>query len=114
METVSGVAAPTRPCPECGNGVPAQEGYVEWCAQCDWNVDPGAPDPQPGRLAAVRRRLARRYGEQLAAELQQGAGGGHRRWDTAGVLALAVALLVHGVTAALITAGVLLRTPTPR
>ncbi|MGW7026036.1 M48 family metalloprotease [Streptomyces xanthophaeus] len=109
METIGGVAAPTRPCPECGNGVPAQEGYVEWCARCDWNVDPGAPDPQPGRLAAVRRRLARRYGEQLAAELQQGAGGAsHRRWDTAGVLALAVALLVHGVTAALITAGVLL------
>ncbi|WP_328924206.1 hypothetical protein OG429_05855 [Streptomyces sp. NBC_00190] len=59
METGIGVAAPpARECPECGAAVPRDERYVEWCEACDWNVDPGAPDPESGRIASVRRRLA--------------------------------------------------------
>ncbi|MFD9418401.1 hypothetical protein ACFWC9_27305 [Streptomyces goshikiensis] len=81
---IRGGTAPTAPtaqqCPQCGTPVPVDEQYVAWCAECDWNVDPGAPDPEPGRIAAIRRRLARRHGEQLAAEMERArsAGGAAR------------------------------------
>ncbi|MFC9294905.1 M48 family metallopeptidase [Streptomyces sp. NPDC057011] len=110
MEISSEVAASaTRECPECGGAVPVDERYAEWCAACDWNVDPGAPDPQPGRIAAARRRLAQQYGDELAAEMERAADGGAAPVrGTATVLACAVSLLVHGVTALLVLAGVLL------
>ncbi|MFD5144844.1 M48 family metallopeptidase [Streptomyces sp. NPDC058401] len=83
--------------------------YVTWCAACDWNVDPGAPDPDRGRLAQVRRRLARRHGEQLAEEIGRGASGDGRGGpDGSTVLAFGLALLVHGVTAGLFLAAVAL------
>ncbi|MFD7444506.1 M48 family metallopeptidase [Streptomyces sp. NPDC059909] len=66
-------------------------------------MDPGEPDPEPGRIEVLRRRLAQRHGERLFAE---GALGPRR--DLAGVLAYVLALLVHGVTVALVVAGLLL------
>ncbi|MFB6811744.1 M48 family metallopeptidase [Streptomyces sp. NPDC056387] len=98
-----------RGCPECGAAVPVYDRFVAWCAACDWNVDPGAPDPEPGRIAAVRRRLAHAYGEQLAAEMEQS--GGRSRpvgRDAATVSAFVLSLMVHGVTVVLAVAGVLL------
>ncbi|MFG2874405.1 M48 family metallopeptidase [Streptomyces sp. NPDC048337] len=110
MEISSGVAAPeTRKCPECGSAVPVDERYADWCSACDWNVDPGAADPEPGRIAAARRRLAQEYGDQLAAEMERAAdGGGPPARDTATVLASGISLLVHGMTALLVVTGVLL------
>lgn len=100
-------APPAQRCPACGEGLAATaERFVVWCAACDWNVDPGAPDPKSGRLAAAQRRLAQRYGEQLAAEMAGGAPGPPRR-DAAALLALGLALLVHGVTLTLAVAGLL-------
>ncbi|GAA0300409.1 hypothetical protein GCM10010302_43720 [Streptomyces polychromogenes] len=95
-------------CPECGHALDAtDERFPRWCAACDWNVDPAPPDAEPGRLAAARRRLARRHGEELAAAVSGGAAGRPRR-DAAALLALGLALLVHGVTLALAVAGLLL------
>ncbi|MFI5763016.1 M48 family metallopeptidase [Streptomyces sp. NPDC051563] len=83
--------------------------YVTWCAACDWNVDPGAPDPDRGRLAQVRRRLARRHGEQLAEEIGRvGSGDRRGRPDGSTVLAFGLALLVHGITAGLFLAAAVL------
>ncbi|MFJ4715150.1 M48 family metallopeptidase [Streptomyces sp. NPDC088785] len=90
-------------CPDCDAALPADEQYVAWCAACDWNVDPGAPDPVPGRAEALRRRLARRYGERLFAAMDEPA-----RRDPSGVLAVVVALAVHTVSAGLAVAGLLL------
>ncbi|MET9962916.1 M48 family metallopeptidase [Streptomyces sp. NPDC006326] len=85
------------------------ERYVAWCAACDWNVDPGAPDPAPGRIAAVQQRLCQAYGQQLAAEMENGGGeSGSARRDVSSVLAFALALLVHAVTLALVVTGLLL------
>ncbi|MBW5481041.1 M48 family metallopeptidase [Streptomyces bambusae] len=109
MEQDLAVRAPgAQACPECGEALTAtDERFVVWCAACDWNVDPGAPDPEPGRLAAARRRLARRHGEQLAAAMTGGDPGRPRRAAPA-LLALGLALIVHGVTLALVVAGLLL------
>lgn len=96
-------------CPECGAEIRTDRRFVAWCAACDWNVDPGQPETPTGRLEVLRRRLARRHGEKLLAEVT-GDGPLRPRRDAAAVLALALALAVHGVTAALFVAGLLLVT----
>ncbi|MEU8503411.1 M48 family metallopeptidase [Streptomyces brevispora] len=80
---------------------------MAWCAACDWNVDPGEPEEPDGRLEALRRRLARQHGERLLAEVTTD-GLPRPRRDAVSVLALALALAVHGVTAALFVGGLLL------
>ncbi|MFF1477744.1 M48 family metalloprotease, partial [Streptomyces sp. NPDC058301] len=98
METVRPQA---KLCPDCGRDVPVDPRFVTWCAECGWNVDPGAPQAPEGRLEALRRRLARRHGEQLYAEGVDG----RPRKDASSVLARALALLVHAVTLGLAVAG---------
>ncbi|MFE5482277.1 M48 family metallopeptidase [Streptomyces sp. NPDC056527] len=100
-------ATTARECPECSAPLPADGQYVQWCASCDWNVDPGAPDPEPGRIAAARRRLAHRYGQELAGEME-GAGLARPGRDAASVLALTLSMFVHGLTVFLAVAGILL------
>lgn len=94
-------------CPECGAEIRTNHGFVVWCAACDWNVDPGQPEGPTGRLETLRHRLARQHGERLLAEVTTDSPLRPRR-DAAGVLALALALAVHGVTAALLVGGLLL------
>ncbi|MFE5545049.1 M48 family metallopeptidase [Streptomyces sp. NPDC056534] len=119
-ETAQAVATAVRDCPECGASVADGGRYVTWCAACDWNVDPEVRDEEPpGRVERLRRRLARRGGEQLLAELTEtedrgtsgeadGAGppgaGGKRR-GAAGILAVGLSVAVHGVTLALLVGG---------
>ncbi|MET7861205.1 M48 family metallopeptidase [Streptomyces sp. NPDC005318] len=98
-----------QPCPECGTEVRTDSRFVPWCAACDWNVDPGAPEEAAGRLERLQRRLARQHGEKLLAEVTAGAALRPRR-DVASVLAYAIALAVHGTTAALVVTGILLVT----
>ncbi|MEU9091202.1 M48 family metallopeptidase [Streptomyces sp. NPDC048428] len=81
--------------------------FVAWCAACDWNVNPGQPEPPTGRLEVLRHRLARQHGETLLAEVTTD-GTLRPRRDAVGVLALALALAVHGTTAALLVGGLLL------
>lgn len=94
-------------CPECGAEIRTNHGFVPWCAACDWNVDPGQPEEPTGRLEVLRHRLARQHGERLLAEVTTDDALRPRR-DTAGVLALALALAVHAVTGALFVGGLLL------
>ena len=98
------------PCPRCGAEIRTDRRFTTWCAACDWNVDPIEPDERPGRLERARRRIAHRYGERLLAEMTGRTGQPPRRprRDVASVLAYAIALCVHGVTAGLSVGGVLL------
>lgn len=93
------VGETVQACPQCGTIVRCDARFTTWCAECDWNVDPVAPEPETGRLARVRRELAGRHGKRLHAELT---GPGEQvpvaRRDGASVVAFAVALLVHAVT----------------
>ncbi|MGW1322637.1 M48 family metallopeptidase [Streptomyces antibioticus] len=95
----------TQPCPECGAEIRGDSRFTVWCAACDWNVDPGEPQPGGGPLERVERALARRHGEQLLAEMLSGREPQPRR-DANAVLATALALAVHGVTLALVVGGI--------
>lgn len=112
METVEedDVDAPkVSQCPGCGATVSVNTRFVSWCAACDWNVDPGAPEPDRGRLAVFRRRLAGRYGQQLADEIERSGQEARRVGpDRSTVLAFGVSLLVHSVTGTLLLAAGLL------
>jgi Zn-dependent protease with chaperone function len=103
MHTVA--AEKVQPCPQCGAEIRGDGRFTTWCAACDWNVDPERPEEKQGRLAKAQRAQARRHGERLLAEL--GTGGTLRaRRDSSTVLAVAVALVVHGVTVALTAGGI--------
>ncbi|MFJ4871718.1 M48 family metallopeptidase [Streptomyces sp. NPDC088757] len=126
-ETAHTARAVERDCPDCGERVPDGGRYVTWCAACDWNVDPAHREEEPpGRIERLRRRLARRYGEQLHAEFATpgagttpgvgagaipgagaapGAKAGRPRRGAAGGFAAALAVAVHGVTAVLLAGG---------
>ncbi|MER5859181.1 M48 family metallopeptidase [Streptomyces sp900105245] len=93
-----------QPCPRCGADIRGDGRFSPWCVRCEWNVDPEGPEEQPGRLERVRRALARRYGEQLLAEVSAG-GELRARRDASSVLAGVIALAVHGLTLALAAAG---------
>ncbi|GGZ69914.1 M48 family metallopeptidase [Streptomyces echinoruber] len=95
----------TRPCPQCGTRIRVDRRFIAWCAACDWNLDPQPPQPEPKRFARAEQALARRHGEQLLAEMLSGAEPRPRR-DAPAVLAVALALAVHGVTVVLAVVGV--------
>ncbi|MFD0314718.1 M48 family metallopeptidase [Streptomyces flavalbus] len=81
------------------------ERFTAWCAGCGWNVDPeGGPDEPAGRGERVRRRLARRHGERLLADLTED--GVRPVRDVFGVLSYGIALAVHAVTVVLAVGGV--------
>ncbi|MFE1268576.1 M48 family metallopeptidase [Streptomyces sp. NPDC058758] len=98
-------------CRDCGAALVGGGLHVAWCAGCGWNTDPGADaEEEPrGRIERVRRRLARRYGEQLFADLTAtGGADGHSARSGRGRsarLAGCLALAVHGLTVALLAAG---------
>lgn len=95
--------ATEQACPDCGAALPAEKRFVVWCTECDWNVDPGRADrcAGHGRIASLRRRLARQYGEQLLAEVSAGTELRPHR-DPSSLLARLVASVVHALTAGLV------------
>ncbi|WP_221347794.1 M48 family metallopeptidase [Streptomyces beigongshangae] len=97
---VGAVGETTQPCPQCGAEIRADGRFTVWCAGCDWNVDPGQPVAEHGKLERRRRRLTRRHGERLLGEVAAGETLRPRR-DAAGIAAHLLALAVHGVTVAL-------------
>ncbi|MEU2783993.1 MULTISPECIES: M48 family metallopeptidase [unclassified Streptomyces] len=93
-----------QPCPQCHSEIRGDSRFTLWCTACDWNVDPGTPQPDLGRLERVGRALARRHGEQLLAEMLSGSDGRPRR-DASAVAATVLAGTVHGITVALAFGG---------
>ncbi|MET8166160.1 M48 family metallopeptidase [Streptomyces sp. NPDC005329] len=100
-----GTQQTTRPCPRCGAGIGGDERFTVWCAACDWNVDPAGPRKEPRRLERMRRELARRHGEKLHADVVSG-GDLRARRDASALLALVIALAVHGLTAVVAAGGI--------
>ncbi|WP_055526582.1 M48 family metalloprotease [Streptomyces graminilatus] len=107
MRTITEGVLDSSRCPECGTDIQADSRFTTWCPDCDWNVDPGGPEEKKSRLEMLRRTLAQRHGEKLLATMSADAAEEQRTpRDVYGVLAYAIALLIHGVTAVLFVAGV--------
>ncbi|MFD6613549.1 hypothetical protein ACFWD1_32325, partial [Micromonospora chalcea] len=103
--SAAAVEETTQPCPECGKEIRGDSRFTLWCAACDWNVDPGEPQPDTGRLDRAERALARRHGEQVLAEMLGGRDV-HPRRDAPAMTATALALTVHAGTLAFAVGGV--------
>jgi len=76
-------------CPQCGAGMPVDEGYPVWCTGCDWNM---ALEPGPDGGAERRREVAGRRGTETFEELvREGAHGGGEGLTPSYVLPYAMA-----------------------
>ncbi|WP_043455310.1 M48 family metalloprotease [Streptomyces fulvoviolaceus] len=94
-------------CPQCGAGMPVDERYPVWCTECEWNVAPELFVYGVGGTAGLRRESAGRHGTATFEELAREGTKGHRaRLTPAHVLSYALALLVHGLSFALLGVGV--------
>lgn len=93
-------------CPSCGVGVPVHQGFVTWCAACNWNLvarprEPRAPFERLLERLAVA--LDERVGRELAvAETLE------PRLTASKVAAYAVAGIVHAFTASLVVGALVL------
>ena len=56
-------------CPECGNRIPVNPGYVTWC-ECGWNLSDPRSSDRGGLFARVYRKLGDRHGAQLFEQLR--------------------------------------------
>jgi len=102
------LSTPTEPdakCPRCGAPTTGGGHTVRWCPACDWNVDPHPPPPPRTRQARWATQASARMVNGLYDEvLREGAG--LRRTDLAGVLAVALAVIVHLLTLCVLAVGV--------
>lgn len=98
-------------CPQCGTGMPVDEGYPVWCTECEFNVAPELFVYGLGGSAARRRESAGRHGTATFEELAREGTRGHRaRLTPAYALSYVLAFLVHGLSFALLGTGVWLLT----
>jgi len=52
-------------CPNCGADIPKYYGYVDWCDQCNWNVQPQAPNQTPTLLESLYMQLGKNISRSL-------------------------------------------------
>src|SRR5436190_2189864 len=58
----------TTSCLKCKTILPFDIGFVAWCHECGWNVDPDKPIADPGGLGKIYDRFWAVQGERLLAE----------------------------------------------
>jgi Zn-dependent protease with chaperone function len=91
-------------CPQCGRQIRTDPGYVTWCDQCDWNVDPAGPDH---KHPAWRVELEHQLADTLYRELERGKA--HRPgWDAARVAAYLLSALLLALPVIALLGGIAL------
>src|ERR1700722_9365132 len=91
-------------CPACGSAVPINTGFVNWCAACDWNVDPIPPPKltwRERRAAQASARASRKLFDRIVAKGIKGPP------PRSAVINL-IASVVHLLTAVTFAAGALI------
>jgi Zn-dependent protease with chaperone function len=96
-------------CPSCGKDIENDPRYAAWCEHCGWNLIQPERGPRPSRIDQLYRRLGRRYGRSLLAEVKKH--GAHRpsvSLSTAGAFVIASLVYVGAIGLALLGVAVLL------
>jgi hypothetical protein len=91
-------------CPACGSAIPINAGFVNWCAACDWNVDPIPPSKlswRERRAAQASARASRKLFDRIVAKGIKGPP------PRSAVINL-IAAVVHLLTAVTFAAGALI------
>ena len=101
------VACVSQKCPNCGADVPVHTGYVTWCENCKWNLEPKQNDIPNSFYESLTLKLSKRFGEQQFKELAQAPELKPSITPTK-VVAVLIALSVHAFTIALLILGVTL------
>ena len=96
-----------RECPQCGATIPVHIGYVTWCHECGWNLQPHDPEPPRNLYEALYASLGRRLSQGLFDELIR-TSSLRPTMTPAKIAAFAIALLVHSITVLLAISGTLL------
>src|SRR4051812_20748454 len=52
-------------CPQCQREIPVFPGYVTWCEDCGWNLQPRRPDPPRNILARIYEKLGQQQSRQI-------------------------------------------------
>ncbi len=96
-------------CPECGADMPVQLGYVTWCDQCNYNVNPRQQKQEPPKqlIAKIYTRLGQKQGRALMERLLK-AESLKPQLTASKLLAYLIATLVHLVTLAFVVVGIAL------
>jgi len=97
----------TQECPQCHAMMPVHFGYITWCDQCGWNLKPHEADRPCNLFESFYRSLGQRLSRGLFDELSQ-AGSIQPALTLSKVLAFSIAVIVHGLTVALVILGLVL------
>lgn len=92
-------------CPQCKASVPSYDGYVTWCDQCNWNLQPQKDEPDYTVFGRVYNSLGKRQSKSLfqevitAKRLRSGL-------TLSRILAILIALIVNTITLAIAAVGI--------
>jgi Zn-dependent protease with chaperone function len=90
-------AAASTCCPSCHTLLPAHEGFVVWCDQCGWNLQPHTPEQTGGLLGDLYRSIGQRSGRALLDRIVQ-SNSFRPAWTTSKIPAFALETAIHGLT----------------
>ena len=101
--------APEKPkykeCPDCGNSLPVDEGYVTWCDNCGWNVYPIQTDKPRNLYEKLYKSLgeqqAKKLFKQFTNETQLSSPNSMSRF-----LAYGISIIVHAITLGMFLLGI--------
>lgn len=99
----------TQACPQCRADIPVHRGYVAWCSNCEWNLQPeeeeSTRNPFEAQLGTISKKIGKRLSQSLFSELSSREALAPRLTFPR-IAAFILAGLIHGVTAMVAICGV--------
>jgi len=100
------IAIKIEKCPQCGAEIPKNSGYIDWCDQCNWNIQPLAPDHPPTLLESLYLQLGKKFSWNLFENISN-LPMGRPSFSISRVFAFVLAGLVHSISLLFVVGGVL-------
>ncbi len=112
MQASVGVQVPKgevkeQQCPQCHALIPVHFGYVSWCDQCGWNLQPQESNRPTNVFESAYASIGKRFSQQLFDEMSK-AESLRPTLTLSKVLAFSLAAVVHGFTIILVIVGIVL------